>query len=75
MALPVINFPLAPSLRFLAAPGVLRTETLLTGDNSILLPNATGRFDFIEMDQASGRLLAAHTAYGEGRQSFIQQSK
>ncbi|CAN5770571.1 hypothetical protein BH09VER1_BH09VER1_45980 [soil metagenome] len=44
--------------------GWLGAETLLTGESPMVIPNTTGRFDFIEMDQGAERLLAAHTGNG-----------
>ena len=38
----------------------LPAADLLTGETPIAVPNTHGRFDFIEMDQAAGRLLAGH---------------
>lgn len=50
----------ALALACLAAPA-LRAAEPLVADEPILVPDSTGSFDFLEIDQAQRRLLATHT--------------
>jgi len=53
---------IAISFASLYAVGHLFAETpVLTADKPIVIPDSHGKFDFIEVDQQAGRLLAAHT--------------